>query len=202
MKSRFILYRRKHGGMFYVEDTRTKKQESLGTKIRAEAIILLNARNESARQPQLNLQIAKAYLAGTDSGVSTRTWQDAFNAIIDHKTGSTQERWQRGSRQKAFELIHRLVIVETQAEQLFTCLKAGTVSTNILLREQPIGHGHRAVRHRPGAGDTAGVRIEQRERQVVTAAGDSSSIVEPALIAERRALGMSGDEVEDGEQQQ
>ena len=135
MKNRFILYRRKLGGMFYVEDTQTKKQESLGTKNRVEATALLNARNESARQPQLNLQIAKAYLAGTDSGVSTRTWQDAFNAIIDHKTGSTQERWQRGSRQKAFELIHRLVIVETQAEQLFTCLKAGTVSTNILLRE-------------------------------------------------------------------
>jgi hypothetical protein len=85
MKSRFLLYRRKLGGMFYVEDTQTKKQESLGTKIRAEALALSNARNEAARQPQLNLQIAKAYLAGTDSGLSTRTWQDAFNAIIDHK---------------------------------------------------------------------------------------------------------------------
>jgi hypothetical protein len=35
--------------MFYVEDNQTKKQESLGTKIRAEATTLLNARNESAR---------------------------------------------------------------------------------------------------------------------------------------------------------
>jgi len=135
MKSRFILYRRKLGGMFYVEDTVTRKQESLGTKDRAEATSLLNARNESARQPQLNLQIAKAYLAGTDSGVSTRTWQDAFNAIIEHKRGTTKDRWQRGSRQAAFDLIHPLVIVETQAEQLFACLKAGTVSTNVLLRE-------------------------------------------------------------------
>ena len=32
MKQRFILYRRKVGGMFYVEDTQTKKQESLGRK--------------------------------------------------------------------------------------------------------------------------------------------------------------------------
>jgi sarcosine oxidase delta subunit len=124
MKRRFILYRRRLGGMFYVEDTQTKKQEGLGTKIRAEPAALLKARNESARQPQLNLQIAKAYLTGTDSEISTRTWQDVFNAIIDDKTGSTQERWQHGSCQKAFGLIHRLVIVETQAEQLFTCLKS------------------------------------------------------------------------------
>ena len=59
MKRRFILYRRKLGGVFYVEDTETRKQESLGTKNRAEAMSLLNARNESVRQPQLNLQIAK-----------------------------------------------------------------------------------------------------------------------------------------------
>jgi len=62
MKRRFILYRRKRGGMFYVEDTGTHKQESTGTRNRAEATALLNARNESVRQPQLNLQIAKAYL--------------------------------------------------------------------------------------------------------------------------------------------
>jgi integrase len=135
MKRRFILYRRKLGGVFYIEDTQTRKQESLGTKDRAEATSLLNARNESVRQPQLNRQIAKAYLAGTDSGISTRTRQDAFNAIIEYKQGTTKERWQRGSRQQAFDLIRRLVIIETQAEQLLTCMKAGTVSTNILLRE-------------------------------------------------------------------
>jgi hypothetical protein len=73
MKRRFILYRRKRGGMFYIEDTVARKQESTGTKNRAEAEALLNARNESVRQPQLNLQIAKACLAGTDSGISTRT---------------------------------------------------------------------------------------------------------------------------------
>ena len=135
MKRRYILYRRKRGGMFYLEDTETRMQESTGTRNRGEAAALLNARNEAARQPQLNLQIAKAYLAGTDSGVSTRTWGDAFNAIIEHKQGTTKDRWERGARQKAFDLIHKLVIIETQAEHLFACLKAGTVSTNVLLRE-------------------------------------------------------------------
>lgn len=121
--------------MFYAQDGETGKQESLQTKVRAEAVALLHARNEANRQPQLNLQMAKAYLAGADSGISSRTWRDAFNAIIQHKQNSTKDRWERGSRQKAFERIHDLVIVETTAEQLLACMKAGTVSTNVLLRE-------------------------------------------------------------------
>ncbi len=135
MKRRYILYRRKLGGTFYVEDTETRKQESLGTKDRAEATALLNARNESVRQPQLNLHIAKAYLAGTDSGVSTRTWQNALDAIIETKSGPTQDRWQRAAREKALDQIRHRVIIETQAEHLFACLKAGTVSTNVHLRK-------------------------------------------------------------------
>ncbi|MFZ1074062.1 MAG: hypothetical protein WAO21_11600 [Verrucomicrobiia bacterium] len=118
MKRRFILYRRKRGGMFYLEDTETHKQETTSTRNRAEATALLNARNESFRQPQLNLQIAKAYLAGTDAGLSKRTWQDAFTAITENKHGPTQERWQRAIKQKAFDLILPLIIIETQAEQL------------------------------------------------------------------------------------
>jgi hypothetical protein len=43
MKRRYILYRRKRGGMFYIEDTETRKQESTGTRNRAEATSLLNA---------------------------------------------------------------------------------------------------------------------------------------------------------------
>ena len=42
MKRRYILYRRKRGGMFYIEDTETRKQESTGTRNRAEATSLLN----------------------------------------------------------------------------------------------------------------------------------------------------------------
>src|SRR5271169_1969974 len=129
MKRRFILYRRKRGGMFYIEDTETRKQESTGTRNRAEATSLLNARNESIRQPHLNLQIAKAYLAGTDSGVATRTWQKALEAIVETKSGPTKERWQRAAKDPALESLRGRVIIETQAENLLACLKAGTVST-------------------------------------------------------------------------
>ena len=135
MKNRFRLYRRPKGGVFYAHDSETGKQESLGTKDRAEATTLLNARNESFRQPQLNLHIAKAYLAGTDSGVSTRTWQDALNAIIETKNGSTKDRWVRAAKEKALDSIRTRIILETQAEQLLACLKSGTVSTNVHLRK-------------------------------------------------------------------
>src|ERR1700746_1357720 len=135
MKQRFILYRRKLGGTFYIEDTETRKQESLGTKDRSEAKSLLNARNESVRQPQLNLQIAKAYLAGTDSGVATRTWQAALDALVETKHGPTQERWMRAAKDKALDGLRQKTIIETQAENLLQALKAGTVSTNVHLRK-------------------------------------------------------------------
>src|SRR5437773_12298910 len=105
MKYRFRLYRRRVGGVFYVHDSETGKQESLGTRDRAEATTLFHARNESVRQPQLNLQIAKAYLAGTDSGVSTRTWQNALDAIVDTKTGSTNDRWRPAAKETALNRI-------------------------------------------------------------------------------------------------
>src|ERR1051325_9623378 len=131
MKRRFILYRRKPGGMFYLEDTVARKQESLGTRERGEALAVVNARNESVRQPHLNLQIAKAYLAGTDSAVSTRTWQHALNALIETKHGSTQDRWRRAAKESALDLIRDRIIICTQAEHLLASLKAGTVSTNV-----------------------------------------------------------------------
>jgi hypothetical protein len=135
MKNRFLLYRRKQGGRFYVEDCETGKQQSLRTRDRAAATAIFHARNESFRQPYLNLQIAKAYRAGTDAGVTTRTWQHAFDAITETKLGSTQVRWQFAARQKAFDLIRHRVVLETQPEHLLACLKAGTVSTNVHLRK-------------------------------------------------------------------
>jgi len=135
MKNRFSIYRRRKGGRFYLEDRETGKQQSLGTCDRAAALAVLNARKEAFRQPHLNLQIAKAYLAATDSGMATRTWQDSFNAITETKRGSTQVRWRSAVKQRAFDLIRRRVILQTQPEHLLACLKAGTVSTNVHLRK-------------------------------------------------------------------
>jgi hypothetical protein len=54
MNRRFSIYRRKRGGVFYLQDNETRKQESLGTKDRNEALTLLHARNEAVRHPGRN----------------------------------------------------------------------------------------------------------------------------------------------------
>jgi hypothetical protein len=68
-------------------DTTTGKRTSLGTTNEDEARQIVEARNNSERQPVLNLQIAKAYLAGTDNGIATRTWQQAIESLASTKRG-------------------------------------------------------------------------------------------------------------------
>ena len=66
-------------------DTLTGKRRSLGASDRDAAEQIVLAKNQALRQPVLNLQIARAYLAGSDSGVATRTWAmalEAFHALF------------------------------------------------------------------------------------------------------------------------
>ena len=65
MKQRFILFRR--ADVFYCEDTTTRKQTSLHTKDRDDALRVLHAKNEAELQPAINLQIARAYLTASDA---------------------------------------------------------------------------------------------------------------------------------------
>src|SRR5438552_9974900 len=109
MKSQFYLYRRK-GGAYYCQDRESGKQASLGTKDRAEANLLVNARNESHRQPMLNLQMARTYLAATDADVAKRTWRVALEELTKCKKGATRERWERVLKDQAFNLICDLPI--------------------------------------------------------------------------------------------
>jgi len=95
---------------------------------------IVEARNQAERQPVLNLQIAKAYLAGTDSGIATRTWQDALNALIGTKTGANQHRWKTAAKDKALSPLLPRVSIETPAEVLLRVLQSGKVSTNVYLR--------------------------------------------------------------------
>lgn len=93
MKQRFRLYRRGRGGRFYIHDSDSGKQESLGTSDRALALRLLHSRNETQQEPAINLQIARAYLAVSDPEVSKRTWQGAMEELVKLKHGETQRRW-------------------------------------------------------------------------------------------------------------
>jgi hypothetical protein len=70
MKTRYRLIRRGiRGNAFYCVDTRTGKRTSLNTTNEDEAHQIIAARYQSESQPSLNLQIARAYLAGSDSGI-------------------------------------------------------------------------------------------------------------------------------------
>ena len=112
-------------------DSQTGKRTSLQTGNEDDARQIVEAKNQAMRQPVLNLQIAKAYLAGTDSGIAQRTWQNALDLLAASKQGANRERWHRAAKDKAYDLIRDRVIIETQAEILLKVLQQGTVSTNI-----------------------------------------------------------------------
>ena len=135
MKNRYrLVYRGSRGGMYYCVDKTTGKRTSLKTNDKDSAVQIINAKNQAEHQPVLNLQIAKAYLAGSDNGVASRTWQNALDAIIESKTGSNQHRWKTAAKDKALAPLLPRVIVETPADLLFKVMQSGKVSTNVYLR--------------------------------------------------------------------
>ena len=135
MKTRYrLICRGIRGGAYYCVDTKTGKRTSLGTTNADDARQIIQARNNSERQPVLNLQIAKAYLAGSDNGITTRTWQNAIEALTNTKQGANQHRWKTAAKDKAFVMLLPEVIIETKAETILKVLQTGTVSTNVYLR--------------------------------------------------------------------
>src|SRR5438045_160288 len=114
MNQRFILFRR--AGVFYCEDRTTRKQTSLRTRDENEALTLLHAKNESLRQPILNLQIARAYLTAGDPALNARTWQHVMDQIISTKSGPTRERWEYARDDRAFDSIRNRKLIETSAQ--------------------------------------------------------------------------------------
>src|SRR5882724_11120856 len=103
MKQRFTMFRR--AGVFYCEDTETRKQLSLRTRDETEASALLHAKNESMRQPILNRQMARAYLTASDPEIAKRTWQNVMDEIPKLQKGNTRIRWESAIRSKAFDKI-------------------------------------------------------------------------------------------------
>jgi len=134
MRARYRLYFREATGRYYIHDDLTGKQESLHTKDRETAQRLFHSRSEAEKQPAINLQIARAYLAATDSQISTRTWQNVMDEMVKLKTDSTRYRWQTAIKDKAFDIVRKLPVLQTRPEHFLRTLEAGTVSTNVYLR--------------------------------------------------------------------
>ena len=95
MQLKYRLFRRRNG-VFYWQANDSKKQGTLRTSDRREAERLLNAMNESHREPTLNLNLARAYLAAHDPKMSQRTWQAVMDEMATHGIPTTQERCARG----------------------------------------------------------------------------------------------------------
>lgn len=75
MQPKFRLYRRssRSNGTYYAQSCATGARESLGTKDRAEAEKLLQAKNEAHAQPILSRELAKVYLQAQDPQFGQRT---------------------------------------------------------------------------------------------------------------------------------
>lgn len=134
MKTRYRLVCRRERGGFYCVDKVTGKRTSLRTADEDEARDIVAAKNQATRQPILNMQIAKAYMAGSDSGIVDRTWRQAIEQLTATKHAANRERWERAACDPAFEPLLGKVVVETSAELLLKVLRSGTVSTNVYLR--------------------------------------------------------------------
>jgi integrase len=135
MKQRFRLVQLgSRDGAFYCKDIITGSRTSLKTKNRADAERLVLHKNEALRHPLLNRKIGMAYLAGTDSAITKRTWQDVMEDIIKDKQGPTLRRWRIAIRDQAFIVIRNRVVIETLPEELLLVLRTGKVSTNVYLR--------------------------------------------------------------------
>ena len=135
MKTRYRLIRRgERGNRFYCVDSETGRRFSLKTKDRDAAEQIILTKNQSLRQSALNFQIAMAYLAGTNNGVTTRTWRNAIDTLTDTKQGVNKERWLRVAKDRALAPLLPQVIIETKGETLLNAMHAGTISTNVFLR--------------------------------------------------------------------
>jgi integrase len=120
---KYRLFRRRNG-VFYWQANDSSKQGTLRTSNRSEAERLLNAMNESHRQPTLNLNLARAYLAAHDPKMAHRTWQAVMDEMATHGIATTQQRCARGFRSKAYHPIRNKSLVQTTGEDLLTVLHA------------------------------------------------------------------------------
>jgi len=120
---KYRLYRRRNG-VFYCQENDSKKQKTLRTSDKREAERLLNAMNESRREPTLNLNLARAYLAAHDPKMAARTWQAVMDEMATHGIPTTQERCARGFRSKAYNPIRNKPLVQTTGEDLLSVVHA------------------------------------------------------------------------------
>jgi hypothetical protein len=183
MQPQFIMFKR--AGVFYSEDRTTKKQISLRTKSKGEALALLNAKNEAVRQPNLNLQLARAYLSASDPEITQRTWQRVMDEMESHGRASTKVRCACAMRSKAFDSIRTIPLIETKATHFTAILENCSVSVAHYLRRLhnlAFGLGWLPA---PVLPPKKWPKIHFKEKRGITA-GEHARIIEAEKNPERR----------------
>jgi hypothetical protein len=126
MKQQFYLYRRRE--VYYLQDARTGKQQSLETKDKNEALRLLEIKRQSAVDNSFNQIMLKTCLATQDPLLAKRTWQTVIEQIQTHGRDSSQRRYRRAMQSKAFDRLRGLKLVETKADDFLAILNKAKVS--------------------------------------------------------------------------
>jgi hypothetical protein len=132
VKDRFRLFRR--GKIYYAQDNLSGQQKSLRTTLRDEAQRLLHAQSEAARNPLLNLAMARVYLTAHDPALAKRVWADVMAEFSLRGKESSRTRYERAFRHAAFNLIRQKPLLETGSEDFLRVIRAGGVFTNHCLR--------------------------------------------------------------------
>ena len=129
----YRMFRRK-SGQWYGEEAATRRQFSLRTRDEQEAATKIHALCEALRNPLLNRDIGRIYLAGADPSLATRTWQEVMDVYAKGGKRSSIERKQREFASDVYDPIRDLPINETRADHFLSVLNSGGVATNHYLR--------------------------------------------------------------------
>ena len=132
MNTKYTLFRRT--GIFYSQDSATGQQKSLRTRDEAEALQLINARNEAHRQQMLNLHLARARLTASDPAFVERTWQIVMQQLQARGKDSSHERYASVFQSPAFDGLRHKKLLETTADDFVAVFKDGKVSIVCFLK--------------------------------------------------------------------
>jgi len=132
MKTKYTLFLR--GGIYYSQDSATGQQKSLRTRDEAEALKLINARNEAHRQPVLNLHLARAYMTASDPAFVERTWKAVMTQLQARGQESSRTRYASVFKSSSFDGLRNKRLMETTADDFFAVFKGGKVSIVYFLK--------------------------------------------------------------------
>jgi len=87
---------------------------------------LVEATNEAHRNPILNLQLARAYLAASDPAFVERTWQNVMDQMQSRGRTSSRSRFKFAYKHSAFDGLRNKPLMETNAADFFPIFKTNS----------------------------------------------------------------------------